>query len=97
MPSRDPLYEGIMELRIANTNTEWVEMNKAVFNAYGMKIYYNESQVSMKAEMKIRTGDIAETDFEDAPLESNMTNALEIYTARKLSVTSPKFVMEFGL
>ena len=97
VPSVDPLYEGVIQLRIENTNHEWVEITKAVFNAYGMKIYYNDRMTGMKATMKIRSGSIADTDFRDSPIEEGMTNAFEMYTARKLSITSKEFVMEFGL
>jgi hypothetical protein len=96
-PTVDPLYEGVIQLKIENTNPAWVEISKAVFNAYGMKVYYNDRMVAMKAVMRIRSGDIADTDFRDSPIEKGMTNALEIYMARKLSITSQEFVMEYGL
>lgn len=97
VPSVDPLYEGVLEMRIENTNPDWVEINHVVFNAYGMKIFYNDRIVAMKGMMKIRSGSVAETDFVDVPMEQGMTNAIEVYTARKLSITSKEFVMEFGL
>lgn len=97
LPTINILQEGVLELNLSNASAEWVELKKAVFNAYGMKIYYDDKLVSMRANMKIRSGNLAETGFEDSPIESGMNHALEIYTARKLSVTSTKFVMEFGL
>lgn len=97
MPSTDPFHEGLIELNISNAIAVWIEITKSIFNANGMKIYYNDRMVTMKADMKIRAGNIAETEFTDAPLEHGMTNSLEIYTARRLSVTSPKFIMEYGL
>ena len=97
MPSTDPFHQGFMELSISNTMSDWIEVTKSVFNANGMKIYYNDRMVTMKAEMKLRAGNIAETEFADAPLENGMMNSLEIYTARRLAVTSPKFIMEYGL
>lgn len=97
IPAKSPIREGVLELQISNPNSHWVEVSKAIFNAYGMKIYYNKKMVSMKAQMKLRNGDLAETDFKDSPLEKKMKKSLEIYTARKLSVGSTKFVMEFGL
>ena len=97
MPLGDAIREGILELSISNTRTDWAEVTKAVFNAYGMKIYYSDSMVSMRAGMKIKGADIAETEFENSPLEAGMNDAIEIYTTRKLSVTSTKFAMEFGL
>jgi hypothetical protein len=97
MPSADPFHEGLIELGISDTISDWVEVTKSVFDSTGMKIYHNNRVVTMKAEMKLRAGNIAETEFTDAPLGSGMTNSLEIYTARRLSVTSPKFIMEYGL
>ena len=97
VPSVDPLYEGVIRLKIENTNPDWVEIHKAVFDAYAMKIYYNDRMAGMKATMKIRNGGIADTNFRDSPIEKGMRNALEIYAVRKLSITSKEFVMEFGL
>jgi len=96
-PALDPLREGVLRLTIINTTGDWVEATKAVFNAYAMKIHYNDDMVSMKATMKIIGPHIAETNFIDSPLEKNMINSLELYIARKLAVTEPKFVMELGI
>jgi hypothetical protein len=93
----NPIQEGIMELTLSNQGTEWVEVKKAIFNAYGMKLYYHNQIVSMKASMKLKGANLAETDFENRPLEKNMQKSLEIYTHRMLSVSLDKFVMEFGL
>ena len=97
LPAVDPLREGVIELNIANTTREWVKITKAVFNAYGMKMYYNDARVAMKATMKIQHGKLAETDFVDAPVEQGMKKSMELYTAKKLAVTSTKFVMGWGL
>jgi len=99
-PAKPPLNhmeEGFIELAVTNTTASWVEVTKAVFNAYGMKIYYDDERVSMKANMKLKGGGSAETEFIEDPLVEGMTKSLEIYTARKLSVTKKKFIMEFGL
>ena len=97
VPSVDPLYEGVIRLKIENTNPDWVEITRAVFDAYAMKIYYNDQIVGMKATMRIRNGGIADTNFRDSPIEKGMSHALEIYAVRKLSITTNEFVMEFGL
>jgi hypothetical protein len=98
LPSMEPLHEGVIELRITNTTKEWVKVTKAVFSAYGMKMYYSTDLVAMKATMKIMHGGLAETGFIDAPLERGMKKSLELYTARKLPMVAiPKFVMEAGL
>jgi len=97
MPSPDPIREGFIELTVINTNSNWIEATRAVFNALGMKLYYNNKMVFMKANMNLRTGDSAETEFIDIPLKKGMKKSLEIYKPGKLSVVKPKFIMEFGL
>lgn len=97
IPSNDVIKEGIIELTITNTTPRWHEISKAIFNAYGMKIYYSESNVSMRAHMRIMTGGIAEIEFFDSPIYKGMSKALELYTARKLRIAATKFVMEWGL
>ena len=69
-PVVNPLHEGVIELNITNMTSEWVKLTKAVFNAYGMKIYYRDDLVAMRATMKIVHKHNAETDFIDAPLEA---------------------------
>ena len=97
IPSVNLIEEGIVQLNISNTTTKWVEVSKAVFNAYGMKIYYNDKMVFMKANMKVMSKGSAETDFIDSPLEERMKKSLELYTTRKLAITTTKFMMEAGL
>lgn len=97
IPSVNPIHEGVVELSITNTSTGWVEVTKAVFNAYGMKMYYHDDMVAMKAKMKIMRGKMAETDFFDSPLETGMKKSLELYTVRKVAITTTKFVMEEGI
>ncbi|MFC1819805.1 DUF432 domain-containing protein [Thermodesulfobacteriota bacterium] len=96
-PVADLFQKGIIELKISNNHTSWVEINHVVFNAFGMKIYYDNQKVSMKAKMKITGKGLAETEFIDSPLESGMKKSLEIYVVKKLSLATPKFVMELGL
>jgi hypothetical protein len=97
VPDTDPFQEGIMELKLSNNRTNWAEITHAVFNAYGMKIYYDNQKVAMKAQMRIEGASLAETTFSDSPLESGMKKSLEIYMVRKLSVATTKFIMELGL
>jgi len=47
--------------------------------------------------MKIGGGNTAETEFIDAPLETDMNKSLEVYKVRKLSLATTKFVMELGI
>lgn len=97
LPPVNPLREGVMELTLVNSDNEWVEVTRAVFNAYRMKIYYSDQLVSMRASMKLMPRRLAETDFMDAPLVPGMTKSLELYPTRKLQVVPVKFVMEAGL
>ena len=97
IPSLNQFHEGVLSLKIINTTGKWLEVSQAVFNAYGMKIYYNKDLVSMKASMRIMSNKMAETDFVDSPVMDDMKNSLERYTARKLVVTSSKYVMETGI
>lgn len=97
MPIADPFQEGIMELKVSNNYTKWVEITQAVFNAYGMKIYYDNQKVSMRAKMKIGGTSLAETEFIDSPIESGMKKSLEIYMVKKLLLPTSSFIMELGL
>jgi hypothetical protein len=97
IPDVDGLREGIMEVNIQNTDTDWVEVKKAVFNAYGIKIFYGQGMVSMKSNMKLRPGDTAETSFESSPIKAGMTKSAERYALKKISVATGKFVMEHVL
>jgi hypothetical protein len=97
LPHLNYYYEGIMELTLTNTSGEWQEVSKAIFNAYGMKIYYDDNMVAMKAEMKVVHQSTAETDFLDSPLKKGMNKALELYKVKKIPVTPVKFVMREGI
>lgn len=97
IPSVNPIHEGVVELSITNTSTGWVEVTKAVFNAYGMNMYYNDDMVAMKANMNIQKKELAETEFSDCPLETGMKKSLKLYTVKKVAITTTKFVMEEGI
>lgn len=89
--------EGVIELRISNITNDWVELTKAVLNAYGMKIYYNGEIVSLKANMRILSESMAETEFVDSPIREQMEKSLELYTSRRLKVITSKFNMFGGI
>jgi len=97
IPQLDPLEMGVMKLRIYNLTNSWCEVSKAVFDVYGMKIYYNEKLVSSIAEMKIHSKKVAETNFIDEPLFKGMEKAVELYVARKIPIMSLKMTMEWGI
>jgi len=97
MPDINPIYEGGIELSMRNTTMRWVEVTKAVFNAYGMKIYYSDDMVSMKANMRILSKKIAETSFVGSHLKKGMKRSLELYISRKIPMITTKFLMEEGI
>ena len=97
LPHTNNLYEGIMELQIYNSSSDWVELTKAVFNACGMTLYYDEKWVSMKATIKISSEKNAVTNFFDTPLRKDMKKSIELYTTNTVSIFTPKFSMEGGL
>ncbi len=94
----NPLIEGIMALTIVNRTKEWKEVKKVVFDAYGMKIYYDEEKVGMKGAMFIKEEELSETGFSNKPIAENMTKAREIYRKKKSPIKGgTKFVMESGI
>jgi hypothetical protein len=97
IPEVNPVYEGVIELSMINTTMKWAEVTKAVFNAYGMKIYYSNDMVSMKANMRIISKKFAETGFVGSHLEKGMKRSLELYISRKIPMIATKFLMEDGI
>ncbi len=97
IPQVDKYREGVIKLRIVNSDDEWIEISNAVFDVYGMKIYYDEEIVYSSASINILSPKVAETRFIEQPLKEKMRKALELYTARRIAVTALKFVMEWGL
>jgi len=97
LPELDMYKEGLVEIDIKNGTTEWVTVSKAVFNAYRMKIYYDSENVSMSAFMNIVSGNMAETDFKDAPMKRGLIKAPELYMLKKLPIMASRFMMEYGL
>ena len=97
LPVADPVLEGVMELDLTNEADQWLQVTKAVLSAYGMKIYFDEQMVAMKATMRLFGERNAETDFQDSPLREGMRKAEELYTSRRLLLATPKFVMADGI
>lgn len=105
-PSLNPLQEGIMELTLRNTSSDWAPISKAVFSAYGMKLYY-DGDVFMKAHMDILNRNTAETGFElqhisgelkSSPLKDFKARkvAFGVYSLQKLGFVPLKFYMGWG-
>ena len=96
LPKADPFEEGILKLKIKNNNDDWVEIKKAVFDSYPMRLFYNNKMVAMQAEMKIFSKYVAETSFINQPIISGLSQALELYVTRVLSLERKSFLMEWG-
>jgi Uncharacterized conserved protein len=96
-PHTDLLHEGYIELEIINDSSHMMEVTQAVFNAYGMKIYYGDKRLGMKASMRIINKLLAETDFSTYPTTSRFKRSMELYTSRKLIINGTKGIMEFGI
>ncbi len=105
-PSPNPLQEGIMELTLRNASSDWASISKAVFSAYGMKLYYN-GDVFMKARMDIINRTTAETVFELQHINAELRNqsvknrksrkeAFGVYGLQKLGFVPLKFYMGWG-
>ena len=99
IPDTNPVYEGVIELNITNTTARWVEVTKAVFAAHGMKIYYSDDMVAMRANMRIMSKKVAEIDFVNSPLVKGMKRSLELYTSRlrQIPVVATRFLMDEGI
>jgi uncharacterized protein len=104
-PSPNSLQEGIMELILRNTTSDWVSISKAVFSAYGMRLYY-DADVFMKAHMDVLSKSMAVTSFQFrntcGELKSYYLNdqnfhkkATEVYN-QKFATVNLKFDMGLG-
>lgn len=105
-PSPNPLEEGVIELTLRNTTSDWASISKAVFSAYGMKLYY-DIDVFMKARMDIRSKSTADTGFELRHISGELKSynpkdlntrkeAIGVYN-RKLDFVPQNFNMGLGL
>jgi hypothetical protein len=97
LPDTKTLHEGVIELTISNPTGKWIPIKQAVFNAYGMQLFFNEKLVSIKTVMKLQSEVVAETEVLPEPVITGMTRAIELYTAFRAPVLHKKFVMECGL
>ncbi len=90
-----PREKGVLELNVRNNVDDWVEIKRVVLDVYGMKIYYDESNVISKAVMSVTSRSTAETQFLDGV--EGMKKSIEMYVARRLHVIRRSFHMEYGL
>jgi hypothetical protein len=97
VPEADPLREGVLLLEIKNESDNWVPVKRAVFEAYGMKIYYKDGLVSAQARMTVLSEKKAETRFITSPLEKGMQRSVELFRSRKLTIADSSYYMDKGL
>jgi len=95
VPAVNPLRQGVMKIDFNNQMAKWVEVQKVVFNAQGMKIYYSPYLVSLRATVKISSEINAETGFIDQPLQGGMSKAPELFSTRFLKLPG-RTAMEEG-
>ncbi len=96
-PELESRQEGFIQLAIKNQSSDWVNIQKALFKAAGMKIYYDPENVSMKAEMKIADEETAEIEFVNSPYDNKMKKALEVYSSKILTISTKKSMMLEGI
>ncbi len=93
-PQSNIIQQGTMSLTLKNETARWMKITKSIFNGYGMKLYFNDTDIAMKAVMRIIGKNLAETDFLTEPAESDMQLSTELFAVKKLSMQSRKYVME---
>ncbi|QSZ67494.1 DUF432 domain-containing protein [Methanofollis aquaemaris] len=97
-PDLDPFREGLLSLTISNTTRDWIELSRTVLESTGMKIYYDDTQVSMQARMRLVSTMVAETSFRDRPFAEGQKKALELCQGRAIpGVERLRFLMDQGL
>jgi len=97
IPGVNPLECGVIKLTVHNTTKEWVEVSRALFDAFSMKLYYSSELVSMTAVMRILSSKTAETEFFKEAVVEGMKKSIEFYLGRDIPVVKHNGLMEWGL
>ena len=97
IPEVDYLKEGIIKLKLKNVSNEWIALHNIVFDAYGMKLYYDDEMVGMEARMVIRDEGLSETYFKNKPIKEGMKKGVEVFTKALQPLKGTKFIMEGGV
>jgi hypothetical protein len=92
-PEVDRLYEGVIQIAIENKYYEWMEINKMVFWAPDMKLFYND-YAYMRASLIILKKTMGETTFSKRK-PKNMQESIDIYHAKGIKKLEKKFVMDW--
>ncbi len=93
-PEVDRLFEGVLRVKITNNYREWMELEKLVFWAFDMKIFYND-HAYMDARLTIEKRTIGETAF-NGRKPKGMHRAIDIYQAKGLKKLEKSYVIEWG-
>ena len=97
VPATDLHREGVLELTLKNSSAITAEVSRAVFDSYGMQLFYGD-RVSMTATMEIMSPLIASTTFTGIPPDGCPNRSIDLYTARKFAIGPRKsFFMESGM
>ena len=96
IPETDLFRNRVLSLTIIHSEKEIANLSHAVFDGWGMKLYYKKNSVSMVAEMNLLHNKTAETRFLNVPLINGMNKSYEIYMSRKIPVIKKSYLMELG-
>jgi hypothetical protein len=96
IPEVSPLSEGVMKVEIQNNAPQQKEITKMVFDAFYMKIFYEEFAL-MNAVVKLNSNTAETSCLEEPPLEG-MRRAARVFSPSKVPVIEKEsFLMEWGL
>jgi uncharacterized protein len=97
IPVTDLHREGVMELTLANNSSATAEVSRAVFDSYGMQLFYGD-RVGMTAAMEIISPLIATTTFAALPPHGCPHRSIDLYAVRRFAIGPRKsFFMESGM
>ncbi|MBN1298038.1 DUF432 domain-containing protein [bacterium] len=96
-PETRPLQEGVLRLTLRNDTPRWTQISRVVLRGYDMKLFFDDTTVSMLAVMRIVGKNLAETDTENNPLRPGMTRSTELMAMGIVKAISRKFMMEGDL
>ncbi len=95
-PRTDPSREGLLEVKVKNSTSDWREVSKLVFEGLLMKIFYSKSLVSGRAVANIIDDEKVESKFSNTPLRKDQEKAFEMLTHKSFMRLMTKFTMEGG-
>jgi len=97
IPATDLHREGVLELTLINSSSTTVDISRAVFDCYGMQMFYGD-RVGMTATMEIVSPVIASTTFTALPPKGCPNRSIDLYAARRFAIDPRNsFFMESGM